>query len=247
MQIKIINKKAGKSLLENIKNQESITQIIRLIQDSGDYKNVAYFMSPNAPTSNKMPFFHSTYPKKWIERYLRMEYGDIDPILSYSIRNDPKNKARHYFWEDIEGLNDQQIDFFKDSVSYDIGKRGVTFPVSVLQNATAIFSLTSDLESDDWRDKITKEREILEKIAHELHVKAILEVYSSEEMPNLSRREIECLNLIAKGKESPAIAIELGISEHTVRDYLKSIRKKLGCKTLAQAVFKATKMRIIGI
>ncbi|MBL1404660.1 MAG: hypothetical protein COC17_00385 [Hyphomicrobiales bacterium] len=247
MQIKILNKKSGRLLLDKIKTQESLTEIIRLIQYSGDYKNVAYFMSPNAPTSNKMPFFHSTYQKRWIERYLRMEYGNIDPILYYGLDKDIKNKERHYFWDDIEGLNDQQKDFFKDSVSYEIGKRGVTFPISILQNATATFSLTSDLELDDWRHKITAEKEILGEIAHELHVKAILEVYSSEEMPSLSRREVECLNLIAKGKESPVIAIELGISEHTVRDYLKSVRKKLGCKTLAQAVFKATKMRIIGI
>lgn len=241
MRSKIISEKAGKLLFKKITDEESIRQALKLIQETGNYKNVAYFMAAYANMPNMMPFFQSTYSKKWIERYLRQDYIHIDPVLSHGLAN-----KKHFYWSDFKNLDIQQTDFFKDSIAHNVGINGVTFPVSLTSETTAIFSLTSDLNLEDWRTKINAEYELLKKIGHELHLKAVLDVYSIEEMANLSKREIECLNLTAKGKESPAIANSLGISEHTVRDYLKSVRRKLGCKTLAQAVFKATKMRIIG-
>lgn len=241
MQTTTIDDKAGKLLLKKIIKEDSLTQAIKLVQEAGNYKNVAYFMAATVNTQNAMPFFQSTYSKKWVEQYLRNDYILIDPIVTHGMGN-----KEHFFWSDFDNLDIQQIDFFKDSIAHGVGKSGVTIPLSLTQDISAIFSLTGDLEHEEWRTKITAEYELLKKIGHELHLKASLEIYSIDDNPNLSRREIECLNLTAKGKESPAIAITLGISEHTVRDYHKSVRKKLGCKTLAQAVFKATKMRIIG-
>lgn len=241
MQSNIIGEDAGRFLLDQITKEESIKLALKLIQDGGNYKNVSYFMATYVNAPNIMPYFQSTYPSKWIERYLRKNYIHLDPVLFHGLGN-----KKHFFWSDFENLDIQQIDFFKDSIAHGIGKNGATFPVSLTSDTTAIFSVTSDIDLQNWRTKINAEYELLKKIGHELHLKAVLEVYNTEEMPNLSKREIECLNLTAKGKESPVIATSLGISEHTVRDYLKSVRRKLGCKTLAQAVFKATKMRIIG-
>ena len=62
---------------------------------------------------------------------------------------------------------------------------------------------------------------------------------------NLSRREMQCLNLIADGKTYSEVAIILGISEHTVRDYFRSLRYKLNCSTLAQVVGKAKTLKLI--
>jgi DNA-binding CsgD family transcriptional regulator len=109
----------------------------------------------------------------------------------------------------------------------------------------AMFSVTSDLSDEDWQRKINLEKNLLEQIGDVLHRKAILQVYGSEAGPPLAPREIECLYWTAKGKDGPTIAEILQISEHTVRDYLKSARNKLGCLTVAQAIHEATKRRLI--
>ncbi len=47
------------------------------------------------------------------------------------------------------------------------------------------------------------------------------------------------MHLINDGKTYSEIAKILEISKHTVQDYLRSLRLKLNCSTLAQAVGKA--------
>jgi DNA-binding CsgD family transcriptional regulator len=52
----------------------------------------------------------------------------------------------------------------------------------------------------------------------------------------LSTRELECLRWIARGASDVVIAEQLGLSAHTVKDYIDSARVKLGATTRAQAV-----------
>jgi DNA-binding CsgD family transcriptional regulator len=54
----------------------------------------------------------------------------------------------------------------------------------------------------------------------------------------LTGQERSCLLLAAKGKTTKATAKLLGIEVSTVRSYHKSIKYKLSCSTIAQAVFE---------
>lgn len=62
--------------------------------------------------------------------------------------------------------------------------------------------------------------------------------------PNLepSPRETEIIRLLAKGLTYTEIAGVLGLSVHTVGDYIKSIYKKLGTTSRGEAVFEARAM-----
>lgn len=57
----------------------------------------------------------------------------------------------------------------------------------------------------------------------------------------LTKREVECLNLAALGYSSTTTAEILKISKKTVEEYRNEIKKKLGCKSIAQAVFQGIK------
>jgi DNA-binding NarL/FixJ family response regulator len=52
----------------------------------------------------------------------------------------------------------------------------------------------------------------------------------------LSPREIEVLNLIARGYPNKSIALELGISEHTVKFHVGSVLAKLNAASRSEAV-----------
>ncbi|MGU3574406.1 response regulator transcription factor [Brucellaceae bacterium C25G] len=61
----------------------------------------------------------------------------------------------------------------------------------------------------------------------------------------LSPREQDVLLQLADGKKNANIALALQLSEHTVNDYIKSIFKKLGVHSRAEAVKEAVKNKII--
>lgn len=52
----------------------------------------------------------------------------------------------------------------------------------------------------------------------------------------LSRRETQCLQLVANGCTTKEVARELTLSERTVKEYLDQVREKLGARTREQAV-----------
>lgn len=56
------------------------------------------------------------------------------------------------------------------------------------------------------------------------------------ELEQLSKREREILALICEAKSNPEIAVELGLSERTVRNHASNLFKKLGVKSRAEAI-----------
>ena len=63
----------------------------------------------------------------------------------------------------------------------------------------------------------------------------------------LSRRELEVLRLVALGWETTRIAVQLGISPHTVRNHIRNLRNKLKASTKLDAVLKGLRMGIISV
>lgn len=57
--------------------------------------------------------------------------------------------------------------------------------------------------------------------------------------PSLTPRELQCLKLIAEGKNTREVAELLFLAYETVNTHAKSIRQKLGCKNITAAVSKA--------
>lgn len=58
--------------------------------------------------------------------------------------------------------------------------------------------------------------------------------------PSLTERELQVVRLAAKGKTNRAIANELGLSEHTVKNYLFRSFEKLGVSTRVELLFYLT-------
>ena len=63
----------------------------------------------------------------------------------------------------------------------------------------------------------------------------------------LSQREVQCLSWTAQGKTSDEISTILGLSAHTVREYLKGAIKKMNAKNKTMAVAKAINSNLIDI
>ena len=58
----------------------------------------------------------------------------------------------------------------------------------------------------------------------------------------LTRRELEVLRMVALGRATEQIAVELGLSQHTVRNHVRNLRHKLDAKTKLDAVLTAMRL-----
>jgi two-component system NarL family response regulator len=65
--------------------------------------------------------------------------------------------------------------------------------------------------------------------------------------PPLGRRELEVLQLIAEGKRSPAIAVQLHITGATVEVHRRNIMRKLGLRTVAELTKYAIREGIVSL
>ncbi|PND17805.1 hypothetical protein CN934_31845 [Ensifer sp. MMN_5] len=113
----------------------------------------------------------------------------------------------------------------------------------------SLFSVTSNLPKRDWSRLRASSIHELQILSHYLH-ETMLSASGLREIGryrNLSRRESQCLQLLATGRISKQIAADLGISENAVKLYLRSARQKLGAFTSYHAVAKASFLELIKI
>jgi len=61
----------------------------------------------------------------------------------------------------------------------------------------------------------------------------------------LTPREVEVLQWVSDGKTDKDIGVILSISEHTIKNHMKSIRKKLGVNNRIQASIKAIDLGVL--
>lgn len=66
-----------------------------------------------------------------------------------------------------------------------------------------------------------------------------------QELSKLSPRELEVLNIVKEGKNNKAIALELGVTESTIKSHIKNILLKLNVNDRTQAVTKAIQLGIL--
>jgi DNA-binding NarL/FixJ family response regulator len=77
-------------------------------------------------------------------------------------------------------------------------------------------------------------------------VSLVAELSQQQQPPDaLSQRELEVLNLVAKGMSNKTIAVELFIGERTVKAHITNIFQKLGVSDRTEAVTQALQRGII--
>ena len=95
-------------------------------------------------------------------------------------------------------------------------------------------------------ESLTSRPKVAEQVLHqfqELSRRSEAEAFISP----LTPREIEILNYIARGYLNKQIAVELGISEQTIKNHVTSILRKLNANARTEAVVVAIKQGLISI
>jgi len=179
------------------------------------------------------------YPSEWIELYAVRGYHQIDPVIKENFANFKLQR-----WADTYKQNRPPKDFLsiaEDFMLEDGFTYGQKNPVG---NVGSLFSISGRTIEYNTRTEM-----ILELIVPHLHqaIMRIVDRDSANNIRTLSKREIEVLNWLRKGKSSWDISMILHIAEVTVNYHIENIKRKLDVVNRLQAVAVAVQQGLIDI
>jgi DNA-binding CsgD family transcriptional regulator len=228
------------SAFDATKSADAVASAIEIVRGIYGIDHVTYHMAQTISGEYDQPFVRTTYPDKWVSRYLLKGYVNVDPVVQEGFK-----RLLPFDWRELE-LTDAAVALMLDAQAHGLAGNGYSVPIIDQAGRRALFSINASFPDDEWAHFIEESAEHLAEIGQRMHKLALVELYGENDpVPRLGRRELECLLWAAKGKEYTVIADILDLSEHTVRSYLKSARLKLDCSNIPQAVAKAMKLRII--
>lgn len=181
------------------------------------------------PESAALPqFFHSSWPKTWLDRYVSGGYVTYDPCLQYIAENVrpvtftemPKQgwmtPPQHAMWQDVQAHGFTE---------------GLVVPIHNLQRPRAAAVYAGSVQEAD--PAAFPSLYLIALYAHER-----LRNLGREDAPGviLTAREQEVLSGLARGLTDDEIGHSLAISVRTVRFHLNQARIRLEARTRAQAV-----------
>jgi DNA-binding CsgD family transcriptional regulator len=233
-----------KSIFENtfslIKASPNVEAAIVVFRDQYKVANTTYHLAQTVSGSVDAPFVRTTYPEGWVARYLLHDYVKIDPIVKEGF-----SRQLPFEWSEVEPTP-AAYELMMDAINHGVGPGGYSIPVTDRAGRRALFSINTNEPGEAWSRTVDENRDDWVELANVIHRKAVFELHGAHDpLPQLSRRELECLLWTARGKEAKEIAGLLDLSEHTARSYLKSARYKLDCGNIAEAVTKAVMLRMI--
>lgn len=221
---------------------KSVADALVVLRSAYGIEFVTYHLASTVVGDIDAPFVRTTYPDAWVSRYLLSGHVRIDPVVREGFM-----RQLPFDWRNLE-ITPESLVFFEDALRHGVGRHGLSIPVTDKVGRRAILSFNANASAAEWDKTVRMYQSDWLEVAHLVHRKAVLELYGeSDPIPALSPRERECLYWSALGKDYKAIALILGLSRHTTRDYIKSARTKLGCATISAAVSLAVKLRIITI
>jgi len=182
----------------------------------------------------------STYPTEWQHAYLDNNYATIDPVVTIA-----KRTMQPFIWsqDGNAGTAPETKRFFGDAADFGI-RSGVSIPVQGGFGRMAMLTLASDRPTVDFAE--------IRNVAHAITAVAFVHVHlnrltSAHRITTieLTPRQSLCLAWASMGKTMDEIADLLGISERSVRFYIKGARDRLGATNTTHAVRLAVEQHLI--
>lgn len=194
------------------------------------YVAIGAHMDPLAPA--RASYVFQNYPAGWIERFSAQRYHLIDPVFRAVERG-----LSGFEWTDpafVSLLSWRQRRILSEAREFGL-RFGRTHALSRAVNLRASASLVMDAPEMDAN--IWAAVRLTNMLVHQRA--AELCAAMSAPLPELSRRERECLELCASGLTDEQCAQKLGISVATVRRHIEAARVRFGVSTRTQAAVRA--------
>ncbi len=185
-----------------------------------------------APGSPELKsFFVSAWPEYWVETYVAEGLAINDPNIGYAYE--------HILPASFSELRERQFGGREGVRTLEIATahgwpEGLTIPVHGPRGYRGMIVVAGETKNLPLR-----QRAALHMMALYMHerLKALMApdlATPMDELPRLTRGEIECIRWLLAGKSDWEIGEILGIAEATAHWRIEQAKKKLGVKTRAQ-------------
>lgn len=214
------------------------------LKDFARTRNYRYFSVLRIPPEHERKLADQFLVTNWPEEFVR-EYDSLNLLVNSPTFAAVRRSVKPLVWELDKASARRKED--ERAKAFDLFQRhgfmrGVYLPVHDRQGNRGAISLTGDRA-------IPNLNEIGQLILVAIHLFDRLGEIAGEGAPRaevkLSERERQCLIWAAAGKTSSEVAAILGLSEHTVNQYVTTCCQKLGTVNRAQAVAQAIRLKII--
>lgn len=231
-------------ILRLARRRDQLSPALGRLRAAYGVSHMTFLVVSSRVRPGRYPSYCTTYPAAWIDAYLGGDYFSIDPVIDVL-------RWGHLpvDWSSLDWRSPGAARLLREASRWDIGPHGLTLPVRGPEGERCLFSVATSGPRGRWlklRADAIHEFIILSHYLHET-VLALTGLRDSDGHQALSRRERECLELLASGRISKQIAAALGISESAVKQYLRSARLKLRATTSHQAVAKASFYEVISL
>lgn len=172
-------------------------------------------------------FVHSTYAKRWVDRYVDQAYLLSDPTIQFGL-----SSTGWVTWKELERLFPSSKAFFEDAATYGL-HHGNTLAIS----ADGRISVLS-CSGPEWS---AEELRIARAALYALHA---LEFEPSNAI-TLTAPVKDVLRMMCSGCKDQEIAENLGVKLETVRARRRTAMQALEAKTSAQLISQVIKFGLI--
>lgn len=183
-----------------------------------------------------------TYPMEWVSHYVRHCYTAIDPLLDLDYR-----RVAHVDWRELF-VDRQQLKMFERFAEFGVGNEALSIVCNAGNSIFTSLAFVYQCEPHYWptlkKDKMAE----LRLQAHFI-TDRYRELYRRKHgaAKPLTAREIEVLDLAARGNTDQRIAGLMGIGKWTVVDHVQNAKLKLGCANRTAAVATAITLGLISL
>ncbi|MFL6762272.1 MAG: LuxR family transcriptional regulator [Sphingomicrobium sp.] len=212
----------------------SLRELRVLLRDAANELGFDYFalLHHASLTSSARTYIRiDNYPADWVEELAAEGLARQDPVHLASRRT-----GTAFAWADLSRfvqLGPMQQNILERSRHFGLGE-GMTVPVNVPAEPGGSCSFALRV-GRTLRRECAAAAELIGAHAFDA-ARRLAHFAGPAARPHLSRREVQCLRLVAAGKSDWEISVILGISVETVRQYVKHARRTYGVLTRTQLV-----------
>jgi LuxR family transcriptional regulator, quorum-sensing system regulator CciR len=217
----------------------SLAEVASLIADAASEIGFDYYsLLHHVDFAVRMPEFVrlSNYPQSWLDRFVDEQFYLDDPMLTAC-----QKTAVGFRWSEVTRLirmTSRQESILARAVREGLGE-GFTVPVHVPGEFTGSASF-SVVAGRAMHDDVLPAAQYLGAFGFEAARRiARREAAPRPEPPRLTRRQTDCLLLVAQGKSDWDAGQILGVSPDTVHEHVEAAKKKYGVATRTQLVVRA--------
>lgn len=189
------------------------------------------------------------YPDEWMKHYVQKGYEHIDPVRQFGFRH-----VGPYIWDSLPlvmNLSSRQslcmnqcreAGFFNGAA---VALRGLPGELAGIGVASSTRS------SSETEREICRKLSLFNMIAQQFYA-VFCNLHERKHRPtedpiNLTQREMEIIQQLARAKKDDAIACDLNLSKHAVDFHVRNLLKKFNAHNRMAVVLKAINGGVINI